>query len=347
MAKALPGGWCSVSTLGEGSQAHVHLVCRNGENDKYVMKLLRKGRPAAAYARFSREIATIKSLDHRGIVRIHEHSSPDDSDQYYVMDHVEGARSLRQLVQRDGNPFRGEPLKVLDMFQQLLEAIQHYHQQGIVHRDLSPANVLVLPNGAIKIIDFGLCQRADHDTITLTDENVGTPNYMAPECESYSDKEPTIQADLYSAGKILWTAITGRLAFARERPVFNQLSMPQLFPDDQTAWHLQLIFERTVRHAIDSRWRTPSEGLKDAHRVRRLVTTNCMPIEAIADGHCHICGIGKLLEPSDVIDVGGYLLFSQENPGGTARRVCNYCGHCSLWYTTRMAETLANRKNLD
>src|SRR4030043_28214 len=111
-------------TLGKGGQATVFEVFdkTSGDDKKYALKSLVKGKPKSAYLRFAREIQVIKICE--------------------------------QIV------------------------------PPVVHRDISPSNILILPDETIKVIDFGLCQIENEDKITLIDEGVGTQNYMSPECES-------------------------------------------------------------------------------------------------------------------------------------------------------------------
>src|SRR5207245_774412 len=98
------------------------------------------------------------------------------------------------------------------------------------HRDLSPANVLVTDDGRIILIDFGLCQIENGNRVTLTAEAVGTQHYRPPECSGFSSTVVTSKADLYSAGKILWSMVTNQFVFDREEPAFNELALSQLLP---------------------------------------------------------------------------------------------------------------------
>ena len=189
-------------------------------NGIFALKGLSKGKPKQAYERFVQEIEAIKRLQHPSIVQIVDHSSPDDEFQFYVMEHVEGAKSLKHIVGKVANPYYADAQKSLQLFIQLAEAIHAWSEVGIVHRDLSLGNVLVLPSGAIKVIDFGICQIDSQDTITLTDEGVGTPNYMAPECESGALGEISAASDLYSAGKILWSILNLQLLLIKSQNIF-------------------------------------------------------------------------------------------------------------------------------
>ena len=193
------------NTLGEGGQGKVQQIVDkdNPDGDTFALKTLSPGKPQKAYERFYREINSIKKLDHPYIIKIFDHSNQEDTFHYYVMEYIEGARPLKALLTSSDNPYFKDVIKSLKLLNQIANAILAYDNTNIVHRDLSPANILILPDETIKIIDFGICQIEDHETVTLLDENIGTPNYRAPECEAGTDDEITIRADVYSAGKLV------------------------------------------------------------------------------------------------------------------------------------------------
>lgn len=189
------------------------------------------------------------------------------------MELVEGAKPLQAVLGSPSNPFLSDPVASIDLFKMLAEAILACEKNNpkIVHRDLSPTNVLLVPDGTIRIIDFGICQIEGESTITLSDEGAGTVNYMAPECESGTIGNIGTHSDLYSAGKILRSAVTGQRAFARERPAFTIKSMNKVFPDNPDTWHLYHIFARTIRHDPSTRWQGAQEAISACNYVRRVI----------------------------------------------------------------------------
>lgn len=329
------------TTLGQGGQAAVVQV-HDGRDEyagDYALKGLAKGKPAKAYERFAREIEAIQRLHDPSIIRIVDHSQPSDDFQFYVMEFVEGATPLKRLLNSTENPFAARPLAAVALFTQLIHAISVWSEAGIVHRDLSPANVLILPDNKLKVIDFGICQLDDHNTITLADEGVGTPNYMAPECESGTAAEPTFAADLYSAGKILWSAIANSNAFSRETSAFNAKSMARLFPELPEAWHLHHIFEKTIRHSPADRT-TVKEALAVARRVRFLIMSGFPPLELMQEG-CPVCGVGQLGRGE-----GLHSVFGNPNPRGIYSYQCSYCGMCFAINREVSKAVLQQRSNL-
>lgn len=313
-------------TLGEGGQAQVQEVEDTSDEylGRYALKALTKGKPRQAYDRFYREISAIKGLNHPYIVRVVDSSIPEDAFHYYVMELIEDAKPLMSVLGESKNPFFCNPVAALDLFQKLAEAILACEQNEpkVIHRDLSPANVLLVPDGTIRIIDFGICQIEGEETITLIDEGVGTINYMAPECESGATGSIGTHSDLYSAGKILWSAITGQRAFSREKPTYTQKSLSKVFPDAPATWHLHHVFAKTIRHDPQNRWGSAKDAIAACHLVRRLIQEGYPPIGQVFV-RCPVCGVGKLKDFS-----GSHMVFGNPNPDGICARQCTYCGIC-------------------
>jgi len=313
-------------TLGQGGQAQVQEVVDSlGEfTGMFALKGLAKDKPLQAYERFYREISAIKSLQHRYIIIVVDSSSPQDDFHYYVMEFIEGAIPLQKVLNTTKNPYHANPIAALDLFRMLVEAILacEINNPKVVHRDISPSNVLLVPDGTIKVIDFGICQVEETGTITLTDEGVGTVNYMAPECESGATGNIEIHSDLYSAGKILWSAVTGQRAFSREKPAFTNKAMSKVFPDYPDIWHLHHIFAKTIRNNPSDRWQSAKDAIKMCNHIRRLITNGYPPIEDIFE-RCPICGVGSLEKFE-----GSHMVFGNPNPSGIFAKRCSYCGVC-------------------
>ncbi len=332
-------------TLGGGGQAQIYLVIDKGNENssQYALKALRRKGPGQAFDRFYREIDAVKRLDNPNIIKIIDHSNPEEDFHYYVMEYIKGAKSLFQLVDSPHNPFFQNPLKSLDLFYRICDAIFECEKSNpqIVHRDLSPSNILILPDLSIKIIDFGICQIENGTPITLADEGVGTINYMAPECDSGSNERIAIGADLYSAGKILWSAVTGKRAFSREKPVFTSQSMPEIFPDSPTSWHLFHIFKKTIRHDWRERWGSAQYAMSAALHVINLINNGYPPLEVLTH-RCPVCGVGEL----DGFQ-GSHMVFGNPNPGGISAVQCSYCGLCLAINFRLKQQNLKDRANMD
>ena len=160
------------------------------------------------YERFQREEEIGRRLDHPGIVRV---LAPcEKSRMYLAMEYVEG-QSLRALLRAKG-PLPTE--EALDIARQLCGALSYLHHEGVVHRDVKPENVLLVPpSGAVKLLDFGiaLLESARRLTWAGLSGTLGTPDYMAP--EQIRGRRGDARTDVYAAGTILYEMLTGHLPF--------------------------------------------------------------------------------------------------------------------------------------
>ena len=189
--------------LGRGAQAVVYRVRRQGR--LYALKVLRT-QPSAAGAlavNLRREAAMLTRVAHHGLARIHAvGQSPDGP--FLVMDLVQGT-TLSTVLQRGPLDEIPAATVVIDVAGALSEA----HRSGLIHRDVKPQNVMVLPDGHAKIIDFGLAARVDD-----AGEGVaGTFAYVAPEQTGMLNRLVDARSDLYALGVMLYQCLTGRLPF--------------------------------------------------------------------------------------------------------------------------------------
>ena len=316
-------------SLGGGGQGQVHLVTPRDdlEGTRFALKELRNTASLQARQRFQREIEAVKSLDHPSIVRILDHSQAGDTYQYYVMEYHDGATPLDKIIFSAGNPYHGNVEASLTLFEEIVSAIAICESSSpqIVHRDISPKNILLLPDETICLIDFGICQIQDGAIVTLTDENVGSRNYTAPECEYGRDAVVGVHSDIYSAAKVLWSAITSRRAFAREEPVFSDQSMEIMFPANKDTWHLMDVFEKTIRGQIEDRCKTTAEVLQQVGEVKYLIRRGFPPLKDILS-RCPSCGANTIRGGRDTLPGGpGFQIFGNV-PRGSASRVCERCG---------------------
>lgn len=157
--------------------------------------------------RFLREIRLQASLSHPNIATVHTAFWVND-DLALVCELLEG-QSLQQL-------FAGQPLpqrRALEVVSQVLEALSYAHARGIIHRDISPANIFLMPGGTVKLIDFGLAKAATDLRLTQEGSPVGAVHYMSPE-QIRSAQDIDARTDLYSCGAVLYEFVTGKKVFA-------------------------------------------------------------------------------------------------------------------------------------
>jgi serine/threonine protein kinase len=361
-------GWKVLGSVGGGAAAAVFKVQKPDDNTVYAAKVLRNtgGRPEPRQ-RFVQEIDALKKLDHPAIVKVHGCQCDDQEDVFfYIMDYVDGLKPLNHFVgsaKKEPNPFCKDADLSLVAYLMLLEALQACEKVGIVHRDLSLANVLVrLQPLTLKLIDFGCCHMIDGQAITLTDKDVGTPGYRAPECESFSGAEPTTKADVYSAGKILWSMVTDQGAFQREEPVFRNLALSLQLPDTPMTWHLHHIFQKTIRHKPDDRYKSATAAIEHGRFVLGLVRGGYPPLEKLKSAlKCPVCGVSELT-PLGYLASNTLLDHETAKMGVTDSEVvnqiqrmqevaphlgvCRYCGFACNWFLLVMERNLKYRETL-
>ncbi len=162
-----------------------------------------------ALERFKQEIRLARKIAHRNVVRTHDLGEVNGM-YYLTMEYVEGT-SLKQLIETRG------PLPVpvtLTIGKQLCRALEVAHEQGVIHRDIKPQNMVVEPSGVLKVMDFGiarLANRSKEEGLTKEGTSIGTPDYMSP--EQLSGLELDARSDLYSAGVVLFECLTRHLPF--------------------------------------------------------------------------------------------------------------------------------------
>jgi serine/threonine-protein kinase len=160
---------------------------------------------ATLLARFRNEAQAAGKLSHPGIVGVYEWGEAGEV-AFLAMEYVEG-NSLREYFVR-GTRF--ENRDAVSVMVQLLDALQHAHEQGVWHRDIKPANVIIMKNGKLKVADFGIA-RIESSTLTQVGAVMGTPGYMSP--EQYSGRAVDWRADLFSAGVVMYQLLTGARPF--------------------------------------------------------------------------------------------------------------------------------------
>jgi serine/threonine-protein kinase len=197
--------------LGTGSMGNVYLA-HDAELDRPVaVKTLRdlvldEEMRAVFLSRFQNEARAAALLHHPNIVQIFDVGDDPALGPYLVFEYVEG-QTLKRLLRRHG-PLDKE--KLLDLAQQVSDALATAHVAGVIHRDLKPENLLITANGRVKLADFGIARVPNAD-LTKEGQFLGTPCYSAP--ETLRSGEYSEQSDLFSFGAVLYEAVSGERAF--------------------------------------------------------------------------------------------------------------------------------------
>lgn len=176
----------------------------------------------AVVQRFGREARAASACQHPGIVEVLDLDQTEDGVPFLVMEFLEG-ETLARRIERRG---RLEEAEIVHLGTMLLEALEAAHSHGVVHRDLKPDNIHVVPAGRrgeiVKILDFGISHKRDEAgaKLTMTGSVLGTPHYMSPE-QAMGEAEIDQRADLYAAGVVLYECAVGDVPF--DAPNYNKL----------------------------------------------------------------------------------------------------------------------------
>ena len=163
--------------------------------------------------RFKNESKAESMLIQQNIVAIHD-VSVKGREKYIVMEYVDGITLKNYLKEKNG-PLSFD--EVICYTRQILKALCVAHDNGIIHRDIKPQNIMVQENGRIKVMDFGIAKLPNAETVTVTDKAIGTVYYMSP--EQASGKKIDSRSDIYSLGAMLYELATGQLPFTGDTPL--------------------------------------------------------------------------------------------------------------------------------
>jgi WD40 repeat protein len=209
--------------LGRGGMGVVYWAWQPELNRTVALKMVLAGAHAGAQelARFRTEAEAVARLQHPNIVQIYGVGRHDEHS-YLVLEYVDGGNLAQQLT---GTPFPAQ--RAAELVATLARAVEYAHQRGIVHRDLTPGNVLLTADGQPKITDFGLAKLLVGGGAVRTQSGaiVGTPSYMAPEQAAGKTKEIGPATDVYGLGAILYELLTGRPPFRAETPLETLLQV--------------------------------------------------------------------------------------------------------------------------
>ena len=200
--------------LGEGGMAFVYKA-RDTQLERFVaIKTLKPNyvNQETFVDRFKREAKTAANLNHPNIVQIFDWGIEDEP--YFVMEYIEG-NTLTSIIAKNRTISLGD---ILFIGAQVSSGLHAAHQKGLVHRDIKPGNIMITPDGKVKVTDFGIVSLQNEESdITKTGSILGTASYISP--EQAQGKPVYIESDLYSLGTVLYELITGKPPFTGDSPI--------------------------------------------------------------------------------------------------------------------------------
>jgi len=209
--------------------------------------------------RFKREARAAGSLAHPNIVVIYDFG--EENGRYYIaMEYLEG-QTLRNRLDAEGALPQEEACKILC---EVLDALAYAHERGVIHRDIKPENIQLLPDGRIKLTDFGIARLTFEPSLTADGQVFGTPSYMSP--EQIIGRDIDEHSDIFSCGIVLYEAISGKKPFIGDNVVAISHSIMHVDPPDPVNASYPII--QIIKKALD---KSPTERFASAKQMKRAI----------------------------------------------------------------------------
>ncbi len=277
IGKRLDGRYELTELVGEGGMANVYRATDVLDNRMVAVKILKTeySESEEFQRRFRNESKAIAVMSHPNIVKVYDMGFSERV-QYIVMEFIDGITlkdyidSERVLNWKDAVHF----------VVQILRALQHAHNRGIVHRDIKPQNIMLLTDGTIKVMDFGIAKFAREESRTATDQAIGTVHYISPE-QARGDVTDA-KSDIYSVGVMFYEMLTGRKPFDTDNPVSIAVMHMQNVPvrPRDINPNIPSGLEEIIMHAME----------KDSARRYQSATEMIRDIEAFKENNQIIFG---------------------------------------------------------
>lgn len=253
-----------IEVIGSGGMSNVYRAHDSVDDRDVAVKVLKQefvSQPKFR-KRFLNESKAIAMLSHKNIVKVYDVNFEGDL-QFIVMECIEG-RTLKEYI-NDYAPL--DPQEALAYCGQVLSALKHAHERGVVHRDIKPQNIMLLDSGLIKVTDFGIAHVSNFETITMTDNAIGSVHYISPEqAKGHTTDE---RSDLYSVGVMLYEMVTGKLPFESDTAVSVALMQVQNEPklpseiNPELPKPVESIIMKSMQKDVSLRYQNAKEMQKD------------------------------------------------------------------------------------
>jgi eukaryotic-like serine/threonine-protein kinase len=282
--------------LGAGGMAEVYegrdrLLAR-----RVAIKVLQSqyARDQSFLLRFKREAQAAASLSHPNVVAVYDTGS-EDGIHFIVMEYVDG-RTLKDVIRQEGPLY---PDRAAEICADVAAALVAAHARGLIHRDIKPGNVMLTPDGKVKVMDFGIARATTSETITQTAAVIGTAQYISP--EQAQGQTVDYRSDIYSLGCCLYEMLTGTVPFTGATPVaiayrhVREDPTPPRMLNPDVPPPLEAICLKAMAKLPDNRYQTAAELRADLERFRNgqpvlatplldsAATTQALPGRAGAD----------------------------------------------------------------
>ena len=271
IGKRLDGRYSIESLVGVGGMANVYRGTDVKTGNQIAVKVLKDEflDNEELVRRFKNESKAISILSHPNIVKVYDVSVTDKL-QYIVMEYVDGITLKEYLKQRGGALTWKETVHFAT---QVLSALQHAHSKGIIHRDVKPQNIMLLADGSIKMMDFGIARFSRAQSQTVSDKAIGSVHYISP--EQAKGERTDARTDIYSVGVMLYEMLSGRLPFDGDGAVsiaimqISEKPKPLAEIAPKTPAGLRQITEKAMEKDPDKRYQSAQEMLAAIEEFKR------------------------------------------------------------------------------
>ncbi len=270
VGKRLDGRYEVQEIIGVGGMAVVYKAYDSIDDRIVAIKILKDEFLANEEfrRRFKNESKAIAVLSHPNIVKVYDVSYGDRL-QYIVMEYIEGI-TLKEYIEQVKTVAWKEAVHFIT---QILRALQHAHDKGIIHRDVKPQNIMLIQNGNIKVTDFGIARFSRSETRTMSENAIGSVHYISPE-QARGDITDD-KADIYSVGVVLYEMLTGQVPFQSDSSVSVAIMQLQAEPkrpreiNETIPIGLEQITMRAMQKSIHDRYQSAAEMLLDLEEFKR------------------------------------------------------------------------------
>lgn len=268
VGKRLDGRYEVQEIIGVGGMTVVYKAYDNVDDRIVAIKILKDEflNNEEFKRRFKNESKAIALLSHENIVRVYDVNFGEKL-QYIVMEYIDGI-TLKEYINKQNSITWNDAVYFMT---QILRAVQHAHDKGIVHRDIKPQNIILLPNGTLKVTDFGIARFSRSETKTLTEQAIGSVHYIAP--EQAKGEQTDERADIYSMGVVLYEMLAGKVPFDSENAVSVALMQVQANAEKLTQINpnipkgLEQICVHAMQKNPDDRYQSATEMLLDIEEI--------------------------------------------------------------------------------
>ncbi|MBO7395562.1 MAG: Stk1 family PASTA domain-containing Ser/Thr kinase [Ruminococcus sp.] len=272
--KKLEGRYERTELIGVGGMAEVYKGVDVIDNKAVAIKILKKeyAENEEFLRRFRNESKAVAVLSHPNIVKIYDMGFSDKL-QYIVMEYIDGI-TLKEYIEEEKILTWKDTVHFVI---QILRALQHAHDKGIVHRDIKPQNIMMFSDGTIKVMDFGIAKFSREEGKTATDQAIGSVHYISP--EQASGGVTDAKSDIYSVGAMMYEMLTGRKPFDSDNPVAIAVMHMHDIPERPRAINpdipdgLEEIVLKAMEKAPEDRYQSTADMIADIEKFKAEPST--------------------------------------------------------------------------